>query len=239
MNFLFLFDDEVDGQTATVREERAAALYSSHRLRKDATVAVVTAHSRGRGIVRECEPGKIVLNLNMDEKLPPRLPLHLIVAVPRPQTIKKVLQAAAAFGVRSLSFVRSEQTVKSYLQSVSLQPAHMEAEMLMSLEQVGDGVFPEVKIFKNFYELTRFLKDSDQPARRMLLDPRGAAKDLSFLVTAPEQGSIVAIGPESGWSPQEVEQFLALGFTARNLGPRIFRVEHAVALLLGTLTAQN
>jgi RsmE family RNA methyltransferase len=49
---------------------------------------------------------------------------------------------------------------------------------------------------------------------------------------------VVAIGPEGGWVPFEIELLRANRFEAFTLGPRILRVEVAVPYVLGVLRAR-
>ena len=46
---------------------------------------------------------------------------------------------------------------------------------------------------------------------------------------------VLAVGPEGGWIPAEVDSFRRAGFEEVGLGPRILRVETAVAALVGRL----
>ena len=45
----------------------------------------------------------------------------------------------------------------------------------------------------------------------------------------------LAIGPEGGWTPYEVEMLCARGFACHSLGARILRVETALPTLVGRL----
>lgn len=44
---------------------------------------------------------------------------------------------------------------------------------------------------------------------------------------------IIAVGPEGGWLPNEVEQFISKGYRLYQLGNRILRTDTAVSVLLG------
>jgi RsmE family RNA methyltransferase len=50
---------------------------------------------------------------------------------------------------------------------------------------------------------------------------------------APGTAVVVAIGPEGGWVPFEVQLLQARGFAPFGLGPRILRVDVAVPFVLG------
>ena len=61
-------------------------------------------------------------------------------------------------------------------------------------------------------------------------DPDGSLPPSELVVR-----SVVAIGPEGGWLPYEVDKLRAAGAAAIHLGPRIQRVEVALAALVGKL----
>ncbi len=52
------------------------------------------------------------------------------------------------------------------------------------------------------------------------------------LVDAEVSRVVVAVGPEGGWLPQEVQQFVDRGFLLYPLGERILRTDTAVTVLL-------
>jgi 16S rRNA (uracil1498-N3)-methyltransferase len=71
-----------------------------------------------------------------------------------------------------------------------------------------------------------------QSGLRLIAHPGGAARGFR-----PGTGATVAIGPEGGFTEQEVELALANGWERVSLGPRILRVETAAlaaAVLCGT-----
>ena len=65
---------------------------------------------------------------------------------------------------------------------------------------------------------------ADLPSTRLLLDPE-ATQPLPSNI--PDGGCALAIGPEGGWSPQDIATLQAAGFVGARLGPRVLRTETA------------
>jgi 16S rRNA (uracil1498-N3)-methyltransferase len=57
----------------------------------------------------------------------------------------------------------------------------------------------------------------------------------SVLPTTPPQQIVIAVGPEGGFSPTEVEAARAAGFVTAGLGPRVLRTETAALVTLAIL----
>jgi 16S rRNA (uracil1498-N3)-methyltransferase len=72
--------------------------------------------------------------------------------------------------------------------------------------------------------LDAFLSRTDLPASRVLLH---TGPGLQPLAASREAGSVVAIGPEGGFTPDEVALATTKGWLAASLGPRVLRVETA------------
>ncbi|MEX1363895.1 MAG: RsmE family RNA methyltransferase, partial [Nannocystaceae bacterium] len=102
----------------------------------------------------------------------------------------------------------------------------------LGLEQARDTVRPTVSLQRRFLPFVQdVLPGWTGQGRRLLGHPRLDAE-------APQpsrEPTTVAIGPEGGWVPFEVEQFESAGFRCVSLGPRILRVETAVVALLARL----
>ena len=65
--------------------------------------------------------------------------------------------------------------------------------------------------------------------------PRPHGKELAG---PPEERILLAVGPEGGWEPHEVELLAAKGFSPVGLGPRILRSDVAVNALISLAQAQ-
>lgn len=163
---------------------------------------------------------------------PAPAPVRLLLALPRPKALRRVLQGAATFGIKDIVVLNSGRVEKSFWESPALQPAVVREQLLLGLEQGGDTRLPRVeqrRRFKPFVEdeLPALLDGSlglvaHPPAAEPC--PRAVAGHVTL-----------AVGPEGGFIPYEVEALQRAGCRAVSLGPRPLRVEQAVPALLGRL----
>jgi 16S rRNA U1498 N3-methylase RsmE len=78
------------------------------------------------------------------------LPLTLLLALPRPKMLKRILQTVATMGVERLVLMNSYRVEKSFWDSPFLQPQAIEDELTLGLEQGKDTVLPQVILEKRF-----------------------------------------------------------------------------------------
>ena len=139
MNYLAIFETElIDGNHARLVSERARYALEVHELKYGLTLSVVVINQgRKKAQVLNISPNEINFLLSEDTEVLPQEPIELIVAIPRPQTLRKVLQLSATFGIKALHLIRSENVVKSYLTSKRLEPQALEEDLLLGVEQSG------------------------------------------------------------------------------------------------------
>jgi RsmE family RNA methyltransferase len=242
VNSLVLVPSEVvNSQQGVLLGARARYAYDQHGVRDGQSIKVgVVGGPRGFGIVSQASPERVVIELSLSSAHLPPVPITLIVGVSRPQTIKKVIQAAVMFGVNALHFARSELGEKSYLQSRSLDRDQMEEESLKALEQVWDSRTPEISIHRSFdylidHVVPTIAEGSSEQVIKLLAHPTGMPLRVGDAKEIKGAHTLVAIGPERGWSVGEVTRFSEIGFKATSLGERVVRVEHALVFMLGKL----
>lgn len=173
-----------------------------------------------------------VLRIALDQAPPPKLPLTLLLGLPRPKMLRRILQTVATIGVARLVLVNSYRVEKSFWNSPWLEPAAMREQLVLGLEQARDTVLPEVllePLFKPFVEDR--LPALAAGSRCLVAHPSGPSP-CPVACNAP---LTLAIGPEGGFLPYEIDKLGAAGFEAVHLGPRILRVETAVAALVARL----
>ena len=174
------------------------------------------------------------LSVALNDMPPPALPITLILALPRPKMLRRILQAITTLGVKQIHLIGSWRVEKSYWQSPFLAADKIHEQLILGLEQAIDTQLPEVHLqplFKPFIEdkLNTIAADST----RLVAHPGASAA----LGTAFQGKMTLAIGPEGGFIPYEIEKFSALGFSPVSLGPRILTVEVAVSSLISRLAA--
>lgn len=237
MNSAIILPEELSNPTlAHIRGKRALYLFETHELRTGLVVqASILGGRRGTAEVLSAKADEIILRLSMGLQARERTRITLIVAVPRPQTVKKVVQLASCLGVTSLHFIKAKNVEKSYLQSKSLKEESLKFEVIKGLEQSYDSMPPEIEIHPEYWRfrkevLPEILQRHPGSARYIL---HTSMQQMSERIEAGrEQHVLLAIGPESGWSDTELDDFLQAGFQQLSLGARVLRVEHAAAFAL-------
>lgn len=165
--------------------------------------------------------------------------LDIICALPRPQTIKKILPLIATAGVRNLHFIRSNRVEKSFYNSPLVQSKEKINKYLIDGLSQGKRIkLPEVKIFDRFQkyfddEFVKIKEKSPDKTSYLIAHP---GTDINLYDVAKDhkiEKLTVAVGPEGGWIPHELNYMEELGFQKVNLGPSIFRVENAINAIIG------
>lgn len=163
---------------------------------------------------------------------PAKLPLVLVLALPRPKMLRRILRTTAELGVAELHLVNSYRVEKSYWQTPALAPATVRNYLLEGLSQARDTVLPQVHLQRRFKPFVEDRLPALAAGRRALLAHPGDYPACPRGLDAP---ALAVIGPEGGLIPYEVEKLVAAGCEPVTLGPRILRVENAVTGLLGRL----
>ncbi len=165
------------------------------------------------------------------ETVPEKLPVHLILALPRPKVLRRIIMDAVTIGVERISLIHSYRVDKSYWQTPFLQ--QLDDYVTLGLEQAGDTMAPEIQLYKRFKP---FVEDvlptwinTERPA--YVAHPY-AEQHMPYAI---QQGCSLIVGPEGGFIPYEVDLLKKNGCQAMSIGNRILRTETAVSNILGRL----
>ena len=224
----FIADDRV-----LLRDRRLTHLQQVHRAEAGEQLRVGrVGGNMGSGQLLRLDAHEAELQVSFDQPPPAKLPVSLLLALPRPKMLRRVLQTVAAMGVPRLVLLNSYRVEKSFWQTPFLEPAAIHEQLILGLEQARDTVLPEVIIEKRFKP---FVEDRLPQLAADTLGLVGHPGDFPHCPRAVTQPVTLAIGPEGGWIPYEVDKLAAAGLQPVQLGERILRVETAVSALLARL----
>lgn len=236
MNLILLSPADLEcNRLARIRDPRRLRhLKDVHGARPGDRVTLgVEGAGIGRGEILSLDTQEARFSLDdLEGTPPPALPVHLVMALPRPRMLARSLEHVTALGVKRITLLHSRRVEKSYWQSPELAAEKIHAHLALGLEQARDTVMPDVDVAKGF----RPFVEERLPA---LLNGRlGLVAHPGLGVECPRglsQPALLVVGPEGGFIPWEVERLLDAGCAGIHLGPRILRVETAVIALLARL----
>jgi RsmE family RNA methyltransferase len=238
MNLLLLDPDELSADgTARLTGARLRHLREVLGVGPGTTLRAGALGGRvGTAEVLTLTDTEAVLRVTLDRAPPPRPGVDLLLALPRPKALRRVLAAAASLGVDRLVLVAAARVEKSYFASPVLEPGRMQKHLLDGLEQAQDTVLPEVRIEPRFRPFVEDRMDALLgPGERWLLHPG----DDGPRQPSAEGRLALAVGPEGGWVPFERTLLEARGFRPLGFGPRTLRTETVVPFALGWATGRR
>ena len=236
MNLLLFEQHELDAGRLLLTDHRARHIRTVLKLNVGDTLRIGMVNGKmgqGKIISMEDNAVELVVQLDCAPFLPPDV--ELILALPRPIMLQRILKQATVMGVRRFHLIRSAKVEKSFFQTPVLEPRKIKGLLLEGLTQAVDTCLPEVLIHHRFKP---FIQDVVPTLTGYgLLAHPGLTTELPD--TYPSSGKkkkiLLAIGPEGGWNDFEVDNFLAQGFSAFSMGERILHVDTAVVALLAQL----
>ncbi len=180
--------------------------------------------------------GRITVRCTHNETpIPPWI--DLILAPPRPRAFKRLLPQLASLGVRRMVLVGAEKTEKAFWGAQALKPEIYRPLFIDGLMQAGVTAMPKIsmeKSFRRYATLGRLESDFPTPTR-IVAHP--GADNSSHPVFSADDIPVLAVGPEGGWTDEEIAILESLSFRRYSLGPRILRTDTALIALLARLSA--
>jgi 16S rRNA (uracil1498-N3)-methyltransferase len=234
VNLILLFDDDfVSDSHVRLTGRRLQHMRDVHRVAVGESLTVGVANGRiGRGTITVLADDAVEMDVTLDRDPPRSLPLTLILALPRPKVLNRVIASASSLGIKRIVLLNAWKVEKSYWSSPRLAPENLRTQSILGLEQARDTVLPKIetrRLFRPFVE-------DELPAiadgtRALVAHPNAAVpcpRDVQEPVT-------LVIGPEGGFIDAEIASLERIGFTPVSIGERILRVETAVPFLTSRL----
>ena len=188
----------------------------------------------GTAVIEDMTSDSIQLrDVQLNMSPPAKLELTVVLALPRPKVLRRLIIDMTALGVRDIVLVNSYRTQKSYWQSPMLE--RLDEFVLEGLQQGVDTIAPCVTLQKRFKPFVEDTLPNLMTNQAIVAHPYGLQSFSEFLQTKPSLGlpSLVCIGAEGGWIDYEIALLTTQGCTPVHIGPRILRTEAAVNAILG------
>ncbi len=205
-----------------------------HHLRKVLRLGVGDRISlfdgQGRGFQGEIaglsrSEAKIVLGAEEPQERESGLRLVLVAALSKGEKFEWVVQKATELGVSEIRPVYTERAdVRPVPGREERKAGRWRRVALEACKQSGRTRIPLVEEPRRLREILPDLG----PEVRIVLDPGGGEEAGEAIRKAAAAREVaVAVGPEGGWTPGEIEHLREAGFLPLRLGPRILRTETA------------
>jgi RsmE family RNA methyltransferase len=234
MNLILLFpDDLVTDGYARITGRRLRYVLDVHRANVGDELVIGLLGGRiGTGRVTRIDDAVLEMDVRFDRDPPAGLPLTVVLALPRPKVLRRVLHTLSVMGIKRIVLVNAARVEKSYWQTPFLTSEAIERQLVLGLEQSRDTSLPEVVLKK------RFKPFAEDELPGMCADTLKLVAHPSPMLTCPsmvQKPVTLAIGPEGGFIPYEIELLVGLGFMPVSLGERVLNVETAVPALIARL----
>jgi 16S rRNA (uracil1498-N3)-methyltransferase len=194
-------------------------------LRMQSDAEIMLFNSRGgeySGRLKvEKKSASVIIQSFLDTDRESPLQLHLAQAISRGDRMDVTLQKAVELGVSEISTLYSERSQKMDARMSGKKLAHWQGIVVSACEQSGRCTLPPLHAPVSLQEWLAAHKKED--SQRYILDPKAHGKFLP----KKQAGVVVLIGPEGGFSAEEIELAEKYGCTPVRLGPRILRTETA------------
>lgn len=220
-----------DGDVVPVPDAARHHLRRVLRLAEGAPLSVTDGSGRSGDAVLTDDGARLVGPVAVAAPLVPRL--ILAQALSKGRRAEDAVRAACELGVeRVIPVVAARTQGRPDERAASALVARWEAVAVAALEQSRGAWRAEVGRPVAVDVLATRMPDALQ-----LVAVPGAPALPSVVGAARPDEVVVAVGPEGGWSPEELAAFAAAGWRAVGLGPSVLRTEHAGPIAVAVLAA--
>jgi len=225
--------DEVSGERAALLGKHADHLVRVLRARVGEQFDIAIGTSVRRGTIIAIAPERVEFQLN--EELPVTAGPHVTLALSifKFDRMEWAIEKCTELGAAEIVPVIANRT-DAHLAAAAIKRVERWRRIVReAAEQSRRASVPEIR------EPVRWEDMLDMPgAARILLAESSAQKSLKEALEISGDGAMtLAVGPEGGWTEEELEAFINAGWMAASLGTTILRAETAAIAGLALVMA--
>jgi 16S rRNA (uracil1498-N3)-methyltransferase len=213
--------------TATLTGDQAHHLAHVLRAEPGQIYDIVAGGFLHRAEILTVAPTAVTFTLHEELEAASALPLHLLIAIFKFDHLEWAIEKATELGVERITPILARRTEKNLALAAVKR---VERWRRIALEAAKQSRRTDIPGIADPQTLKQALTDETSHTR-ILLSETEQILTLSAALTAPSsqhhQSLALAIGPEGGWTPEEMALFREHTWQPVTLGPRILRAETA------------
>jgi 16S rRNA (uracil1498-N3)-methyltransferase len=208
--------------TAALTGEQASHLARVLRAQPGQIFDVVAGGFLHRAEITSVSPEQVDFLMHEELEADAALPLHLYLAVFKFDHLEWAIEKATELGVATITPILARRTEKHLAQAAAKR---VERWRRIAHEASQQSRRTDVPTIHDPIALKPALEKEQSPTRILLSETEQNTTLAEALTQAT--ATALAIGPEGGWTPEEMNLFTHHAWTHVTLGPRILRAETA------------
>ena len=227
--------DSWTASTASLTGEQAAHLARVLRATPGQIYDVVAGGFLYRAEITSVQPEEVIFALHEELESEASIPLHLLLAVFKFDHMEWAIEKATELGVDSITPILARRTERHLSQAATKRAERWRRIALESAKQSRRTTIPTIG---EPVPLKSALENASEAVRILLSETEQDSTIASVLESAPAAATYaLAIGPEGGWTAEEMGLFVAQKWHPVTLGPRILRAETAAISAIAILSS--
>jgi 16S rRNA (uracil1498-N3)-methyltransferase len=220
--------DRWTATTASLTGDQAAHLARVLRAEPGQVYDVVSNGFLHRAEIISVSEAEVLFALHEELESDAALPLHLLVAVFKFDHMEWAIEKATELGIARITPILARRTEKHLAQSALKRTERWRRIALEASKQSRRTDIPNIA---DPISLKQALAEESSPTRILLSETEQTLTLTAALKAATssqqETDTALAIGPEGGWTAEEMSLFTQHQWQSVTLGPRILRAETA------------
>ena len=219
--------------TATLTGDQAHHLAQVLRAEPGQIFDVVAGGFLHRAEIVTVSPTAISFTLHEELEAASALPLHLLLAIFKFDHLEWAIEKATELGVERITPILARRTEKHLTLAAVKRVERWRRIALEASKQSRRTDVPEIADPQSLKQALT----AETSQLRILLSETEQATTLTSALKATSTTLAIAIGPEGGWTPEEMTLFTQHAWQPVTLGPRILRAETAAIAAIAIAAA--
>ena len=214
MNLLLIDPTDINNNQAVICETKSWHILNILKLQQGDNIRVGIINGKiGTGKILSTASGRVTIEIDCSIKAPRHPEIQLILAMPRPKVLRRILKGISSTGIKSIYLINCLKVEKSYWQTPLLAQENVNKALISGLEQSVDTILPKIhlrRLFKPFVEDE--LSGIAQSTEKLIAHPNAK----NPCPVSKKNSMTIVIGPEGGFSEYEVTKFEEIDFNDIN-----------------------